>query len=142
MVCGGWRDFDSVSIGRLRGFAASLEQLDGSMRAPRHRRGNLDSLRTTSPSQLDWGERRQRNHFDGVALAFQRLGSVGEAPPRWQDHEQGFEECAPIAGSVFRQGGGSLAVGVAIVVKQLSRETKRLLRGDASVPRSHRAREY
>ena len=80
------------------------------------------------------------NDCDGVALA-SRMGQVREAPPRYQDHEQGFEECAPIVGSVFRQGGASFAVAVAVVAKQLSRKTRRLLRGDANVSRGCRATE-
>ena len=108
MVCGGWRDFDSVSIRRLRGFTAS---------------------RRTEP--LRW-------RCDCSPTS--RSGKRGAAP-RWQDHEQRFEEHAPVARSVLGRGHTCLAVGVALVVEQLSRETRRLLRGDASVSRGCLATE-
>lgn len=88
------------------------------------------------------GERRRSKQLRWrcACLRTSRFGRGGAAP-RWQDHEQRFEERAPVAGSVLGRRCARLAVGIAIVVKQLSRETGRLLRGDTSVSRGCRAAE-
>ena len=137
MVCGGWRDVDSVSIRRLRGFIASLRSISSAASSERH-----DITAETSRASerrraitIDWGERRRSEQLRWrcASLSASRSDRRGAAP-RWQDHEQRCEQRAPVAGSVLERGSACLAVGVAISVKQLSRETRRLLRGDAIFP--------
>ena len=81
-MCGGWRDFDSVSIRRLRGFISSLRSISSAASSVRH-----DITAETFKSQDGVAIRVDRgasvggaNSCDGVALACERHGSVGEAP--------------------------------------------------------------
>jgi hypothetical protein len=59
---------------------SAFDQLGGFTRAFRHHRGNLERFRTASPSPWDWSERRQSDNRNGIVLACQRHGPIGEAP--------------------------------------------------------------
>lgn len=99
----------------------------------------LENLRTASPPP--WIRASAER---ATAMALRLLPNVTIRSKRrraWvANHEQRVEERTPVEGSVLGRRGTPLAVGTAVAVEQLSRETGRLLRGDASVSRGWRDR--